>query len=110
MTYFWQDYDLINPYRSHTPRGFYDSVKGHTGGDWATPTGTPLTLPVNMEVAQVLDQNQMGKTLYLRDQDGNILVFSHLSSVSVYKGDLVQAGKVFALYWDRDWETDTLLR
>ena len=95
--YFWQKHDLSNPFRSHTPRGYYDKVKGHTGGDWIMPEGEELSLPVETVVVQVLEQEQMGKTLYLKDAYGNILVFSHLSRIYVGQGDRVARDKVFAL-------------
>ena len=96
MTYFYEKHKVINPFRSHTPRGFYHKVKGHTGLDFDTPTGTPLALPQDMTVAEYLVQPQMGKTLFLRDKHGNILVFSHLDDVFVSKEDRVPRNKVFA--------------
>lgn len=90
-------HDIINPFKSHTPRGFYDPVKGHTGIDVNCPTGTPLSLPVRTVVLSVKNQQQMGKSLYLKDDDGKILVFSHLSEAKVQQGDRVEKDKVFAL-------------
>lgn len=93
---FWEDYELINPFRSNTPRRFYDPVKGHTGIDIATPEGTPISLHIATTVAKVATQQEMGKTLYLRDYDGNILVFSHLNAILYDEGDKVLAGQTFA--------------
>lgn len=95
-SYFFEDYKLINPYQSHTPVGFYDPVKGHTGVDYATPVGVPLALPVPVTVLKCLKQQQMGTTLYVKDPDGNILVFSHLSSCKYSYEIDVPAGEVFA--------------
>lgn len=94
MNYF--GYPVVNGYRSQSPAGFYDPVKGHTGVDISCPEGTALALPTVNTVVAVKQQPEMGLTLYLRDSVGNILVFSHLSSVSVNVGDEVAANSVFA--------------
>lgn len=95
MKYF--GFALTNPFRSFTPRGFYDSKKGHTGIDILMPVGTELSLPLQLKVVQLLEQNEMGNTLYLEDFAKNVLVFSHLSAVMVKVGDTVQPNQVFAL-------------
>lgn len=95
MDYF--GYPIINPFRSHVPRGFYHPVRGHTGIDIACPSGTPLSLPIPLAVAKIATQTEMGLTMYLRDSVGNILVFSHLSEVKYQEGDSVSAGQTFAL-------------
>lgn len=78
------------------PIDFYDPVKGHTGIDVIMPVGTQLTLDTETVVMQQLNQNQMGLTLYLKDKDGNILVFGHLSDILVSEGGRVGTGSVFA--------------
>lgn len=93
-TYF--GYPVINPFRSMTPRGFYDSVKGHTGVDINCPMGTEISLPIPATVHAVRQQSEMGLTLYLEDEVGRILVFAHLSEVLVEEGDAVAYGDVFA--------------
>lgn len=95
MKYF--GHNIINPYRSHTPRGFYDPIKGHTGIDIDTPENTRLGLPVKLKVFDVVRQTQMGLTLYLQDKSGNILVFSHLNKTLFEVGDEVPENAVFAL-------------
>jgi hypothetical protein len=97
MTYFYEEYPLWNKFRSHTPRGFYDPFKGHTGTDTGTPIGTELSIPTETTVAKTSVQNEMGKTIYLTDKDGNILVFSHLSEFLMGQGDRVPSNTVFAL-------------
>ena len=94
--YFWEKYALINKFRSHSPAGFYDPIKGHTGEDRGTPMKTPLTLPVKCTVEQILQQNQMGTVLYLKWKSF-ILVFAHLSSVKVKKGDVVEDDDVLMI-------------
>lgn len=94
MNYF--GYPVGNKFRSHTPSGYYDVVKGHTGIDIITPVGTPISLPISSTVADYKSQPEMGNTLYLKDEDQNILVFAHLSEVLVKVGDLLKPGQVFA--------------
>lgn len=95
MNYF--GYPIINPFRSKVPRGFYHPVRGHTGIDIATPSGTPLSLPIPLTVAKVANQTEMGLTMYLRDSEGKVIVFSHLSEVKFQEGQQISAGQVFAL-------------
>lgn len=92
MNYF--GFPVINPFRSHS-RPEYDKVKGHTGIDIATPTGTVLDLPVRTVVRDIVKQNQMGLTLYL-DHGKKTLVFAHLSKVIVKKGDELPPRTPFA--------------
>lgn len=93
------DYPISNKYRSKTPKGFYDSVKGHTGIDVVCPVKTEISLPFPVQVLNFKRQNEMGDTLYLKDFYGNILVFSHLSKVltPINKGRLIVKDEVFAL-------------
>lgn len=87
---------LGNKYRSKTPKGFYHAVKGHTGEDYIVASGNPITLPIETTVANWLMQTEMGSTLYLKDENDNILVFAHLSEVFFKKGQKVPANTVFA--------------
>ena len=89
-------FDVINKFRSNTPKGFYDPIKLHSGIDINCPVGTPLSLPIKTKVVQFLVQNEMGKTLYLEDENGYTSVYAHLSEVFVKVGEEVEAGKVFA--------------
>lgn len=77
MNYFFQ-LPILNKFKSHTPKGFYDAVKGHSGIDLACPMGTSLSLPVETQVMDVKQQKEMGLTLYLAWKQ-YILVFAHLS-------------------------------
>lgn len=94
MNYF--GFPVLNSFRSQTPAGFYDPIKGHTGIDIATPENTALSLPIETQVALVNEQLEMGKTLYLRDEQGNYLVFAHLNSVQVQAGQRLLPNEVFA--------------
>jgi murein DD-endopeptidase MepM/ murein hydrolase activator NlpD len=94
MNYFGAS--VINGFRSQTPRGFYDSVKGHTGVDIGTPVGTALSLPIGCTVASVKTQHEMGLTMYLKDSVGNVLVFAHLSEALAKVGETVKPNEVFA--------------
>lgn len=94
MQYF--GHKVINPFRSHTPRGFYDAKKGHTGLDLDFAVGTPISLPIETTCFRFLVQKQMGNTLYLKDSEGNVLVFAHLSEVFVKSGDEIKPNQMFA--------------
>lgn len=94
MTYF--GHKIINSFRSKTPASFYDPIKGHTGIDIDTPENTAISLPVETQVAIANDQVEMGKTLYLRDSEGNYLVFAHLNSIDVQVSQIIKPGEVFA--------------
>ena len=87
---------VINAFMSKTPKGFYDPVKGHTGIDLNMPEGTAISLPFEVKVAQFLKQSEMGNTLYLKDNAGNVLVFAHLKDVLVRTNDTIKAGSTFA--------------
>lgn len=95
MTYF--GYKVINGFRSHTPRGFYDAIRGHTGIDIKCPVGTPLAVPWPTTCVEARAQNQMGMTIYLEDKNGDIAVFAHLSAFKVKKNDEVLAGQLFGI-------------
>lgn len=97
MNYF--GYPLTNKFRSKTPKGFYDAVKGHTGIDVKMPIGTPLSLPVELVILKYRKQTEMGWTLYAQELApyGNIHVLAHLSESKVREGEQVSANQVLAL-------------
>lgn len=95
MEYF--GYPVVNPYRSHTPAGFYDKKKGHTGIDIICPKGTPLSLPTKFTVELINKQQEMGLTLYMSDENDEVWVFSHLDTIKAKLGDRIKPGEVFAL-------------
>jgi murein DD-endopeptidase MepM/ murein hydrolase activator NlpD len=95
MNYF--GFPLSNPFRSQTPKNFYDAVKGHSGADFIMPVGTPLSLPIKLKVEEILLQKEMGLTIYLSDKKGSIHVFAHNSKIPVKLGDELLPNTVFAL-------------
>lgn len=103
MSYFFETYHIANGFKNNPTLYIngklvkpYDPEKGHSGVDWLCPAGTPLTLPMETICVQVLEQEQMGKTVYLQANDGNILVFGHNSHIPVVKGDKVPRDGIFA--------------
>lgn len=88
-------FPLTNGFRSMTPKGFYDPIKGHTGLDFLMPVGTNISLPFDVTVVDFLVQKEMGNTLYLKDGE-NIIVLAHLSEVYVKVGTTVNKHFVFA--------------
>ena len=91
------EYPLSNRFRSKTPKGFYDPLKGHTGADWVCPIGTEVSIPVELVILETIKQPEMGLVLYAKDKDGNVHAFAHLSSVKVKNGEKVHANSIFAL-------------
>lgn len=73
---------------------FYDKARGHTGEDFILPVGTPIPFPVDGEIVMVREQRQMGKCVYLRDENGYVWVYAHLSKYGVSQGDYVKKGEV----------------
>lgn len=94
---FYKKYPVINKYRSSTPKGFYDPVKGHTGVDYNTPEGTPLSFPVSLECSEIEKFQQMGWTMFLNTPSGEIIVLSHLSEIRFNVGDKIPPNTVVAL-------------
>ena len=90
-------FKISNKFRSKTPKGFYDAIKGHTGLDFIMPEGTPIRSPVDGEVAARVKQPEMGNVLYVRDTEGLIHVFAHTSQYIVQTGDKVSKNQIVAL-------------
>ena len=89
-------YKVLNQFRSKTPAGYYDPVKGHTGIDLSTPTVTDLALPFPATFLEMKKQSEMGNTAYLRnEEDDTIHVFAHLTGVSAKPMQKLQADEVF---------------
>lgn len=91
------DAQVLNKFRSHTPWGFYNLIKGHTGCDLAYHF-EPLPSPISGKVAAVTKQTEMGNCIYIDDVEmGNIHVFAHMDVINVKTGDQVQRGQILGV-------------
>jgi len=90
---------VLNPYRSKVPKGFYSALKGHTGTDLNykyEDLPSPITGKV-LRVAQgATKQIEMGNVLYIEDAYGNVHVFAHLDKIFKELGDKVTRGEIIA--------------
>lgn len=67
----------------------------HTGLDIPMEVGTKLRSFVNGTVERVLDygNQNLGKGVVIRGDDGNLYTYGHLSKITVHKGEVVHAGR-----------------
>jgi len=86
----------MNPYRSHTPRGFYSLLRGHTGEDH-NYVNEELPSPITGEVVGLTHQNEMGNCIYLQDAWFNVHVFAHLSEFKVQMHQRVNRDDIIAI-------------
>lgn len=82
-----------NSFRTHA--SYYHPIKGHTGQDFGCVEGTQISLPISTVCVNSLFLSEMGNTLFLRDPEGNILIFAHLSQIFANVGSTIEAGEVF---------------
>ena len=66
---------------------------GHTGIDFATPTGTPILAANNGIVVEAGDGGDAGNYVMLKHDNGLWTNYQHLSSVGVGVGNMVRAGQ-----------------
>jgi murein DD-endopeptidase MepM/ murein hydrolase activator NlpD len=70
--------------------------KGHTGEDYAMPTGTPLTMIAPGTVVDAVKGDRYnggyGEFVVIQLDDGRYVRLAHLDSINVKKGDKVGAG------------------
>ena len=70
--------------------------KGHTGEDYAMPTGTPLTMIAPGTVVDAVKGDRYnvgyGEFIVIQLDDGRYVKLAHLDSINVKKGDKVGAG------------------
>ena len=70
--------------------------KGHTGEDYAMPTGTPLTMIAPGTVVSAVKGDRYnggyGEFIVIQLDDGRYVKLAHLDSINVKKGDKVGAG------------------
>lgn len=70
---------------------------GHSGVDYAAPTGTPLVAPADGIVALVHnDMFLSGKTLLINHGYGLYSSYSHLNSINVKQGQIIKQGELIA--------------
>lgn len=87
---------IMNPYRSKRPKGFYHPIKGHTGADLRYKF-QPIESPITGKVVGKAQQSEMGWTLYIEDIKKSIHVFSHLKEYKVSLNDQVIRGQTIAM-------------
>jgi len=68
----------------------------HNGIDYAVPVGTNVYINKPMTVITAREMPGYGNTLQLRDSDGLIHTFGHLSQIVVKHGDTVEANQLVA--------------
>lgn len=68
----------------------------HQGIDYAVPVGTNVYINKPMTVVTAKEMTGYGNTLQLRDSDGLIHTFGHLSQIVVKPGDTVEANRLIA--------------
>jgi len=82
-------------------------LAGHNGWDWATPNGTPIIAPADGECIKVAEERDAKGELsgygryckVLCEQNGEyfVVIFGHLQSVEVNKGQKVKKFQLLAL-------------
>lgn len=88
---------IWNHYKSKTPRGFYNPIKGHTGVD-LNYVNEKLPSPVSGTIVKLAKQSEMGNVVYLKDKEnGYIHVFAHMTRFGVKEGDVVARNQVLGL-------------
>lgn len=90
---------VLNVFRSHTPKGWYSRLKGHTGVDLDF-NFEAIPSPITGEVIGITHQVEMGNCLYIRDVNGTVHVFAHLSQFKVKIHGHVKRGDVIAISGD----------
>jgi murein DD-endopeptidase MepM/ murein hydrolase activator NlpD len=95
MKQLW-DAKILNGFRSHVPKGYYDPIKGHTGIDLAFKF-EKIYAPCDLEILKNNTQKEMGRTLYCRDSEGLIHCYAHLLSFLYPVGSKVLRGQALAI-------------
>ena len=86
-------YTLSAGYRSSGGRW----SKGHTGQDFAVPTGTPVRAVGAGTVALTSCGDGFGNQIVVRHRDGYYTQYAHLSAIETAKGRRVRAGQRIGL-------------
>ena len=87
---------VLNGYRSHRPKGFYNAIKGHSGVDLQFVYEN-LFSPITGEIVALTVQHEMGKCIYLKDVKGNVHVFAHMKQFSVSIHTQVKRGDMLGI-------------
>ena len=73
----------------------YSSGAGHSGIDFGCPTGTKLLACTNGVIEKTAQlTNSYGTHVYLRAEDGNLIIYAHMSNFVVQTGDRVTKGQL----------------
>lgn len=90
---------VLNPYRSMRPVGWYSPVRGHTGVDLQylfEDFPSPITGQIIAIHAGATKQIEMGNVVFIQDALGSIHVFAHLDKIYKQLGDKVVRNEIFA--------------
>lgn len=73
--------------------------KPHSGIDLAMPEGTELRTMYDGVVEKVVDygEKNLGKGVFIRNEDGTQSIYGHLSEIHVKQGENINAGDTIAL-------------
>lgn len=71
----------------------------HSGIDFAVPTGTEIHAPTDGIVSAVKDygHNNLGKSVFVKMDDGQQYAVGHLSKIDVHTGDKIHHGDLLGL-------------
>jgi hypothetical protein len=88
-------------FRVTSPYGALEEFRDHphTGIDLSMPTGTDIMSPVNGVVERLVDygSENIGKGVIIRTEDGERLIFGHLSEYKVKVGEYIHQGDLVGL-------------
>lgn len=82
------EFGELSPVRDNVP---------HHGLDFAMPEGTTLRSVADGVVERVIDGGNIGKGVFIRNEDGTMSIYGHMSDIDVQQGATVNAGDVLGL-------------
>jgi hypothetical protein len=84
------EYGELSPVRDNLP---------HKGIDLAMPEGTPLRSIADGVIERVVDygSKNLGKGVFVRNNDGTLSIYGHMSDIDVKQGAVIKAGEVLGL-------------
>lgn len=93
--YFLSTSEITYDFQASGP--WYNPDKGHMGVDYKLPMGTLVNSPIEGEVVLITTSvTSMGLTLVIKDAEGLIHIFAHLSDTFAKEGDHVDRGDPIA--------------